>query len=1429
MSLKNNIEDAYPLSPTQQGMLFHTLYAPQAGMYVEQLSCTLHGDLDSAAFKQAWQHVVDRHPILRSAFAWRNLERPLQVVGRRVGLPLAQHDWRELAPEEQQVRLEALLRADRERGFDLATAPLLRLTLCRLADDAHAFVLSHHHLLLDGWSLPLVLNEVLACYAAFAYGRPLVLPTPRPYRDYIAWLQRQDLAHAEAFWRQYLQGVTAPTPFAIDRPAAADPVSYAIQRRRLSPAATDALDSFAREHGLTLNTLVQGAWALLLSHYSGETDVVFGATVAGRPPELPGSEQMIGLFINTLPVRARVPDAAPVAAWLRQLQTEQVELRQYEHSPLVQIQGWSAVPRGTPLFESILVFENQPGGETIGVPQGRDQLAVSQVRSAEPQTNYPLTIVVVPSFDLLFEASYDRGRFDDVAIVRMLGHLETLLAGIATDPGRRISALSPLTDGEHRQLVHAWNVTQADVPSSQCIHQLVAAQAARTPDAVALVFEDQQLTYAALDARANQLAHDLQARGVGPDALVAVCLERSLELIVALLGVLKAGGAYLPLDPAYPKERLAFMLEDSQAPVLITTQEQRTKNHPEGTRQKTDSTTDRKGVLHTPPADDVGAYSTTPPADDVGAYSTTPPADDTRAHDTTSQPTVVDLIADWEQIARQPETNLDSDVTPEHLAYVIYTSGSSGAPKGAMAHHYGLVNFAVALAGQIGLQPGERFLQFASFSFDASALQVFPTLISGAVLVLHRNPASLANHELLALCVRQRVTVLDLPGSFWQQWIADLAAQGGHLPDAVRVCMTGGESISPDQLRTWAGLARRSVRFLSSYGPTEATVTTTLFGTASDEVEALHIASVPLGARLPNTQVYVLDRHMRPVPIDIPGEVYIGGAGVVRGYLNRPDLTAERFVPNPFTGERLGIGDWRFGSADATISNLQSPISNRLYRTGDLARYRSNGTLEFLGRVDQQVKLRGFRIEPGEIEAALRRHGAVREAAVVVREDAPGDKRLVAYIVMREWRMENGDSASDNLQSPFSILQKELRDFLKERLPDYMVPAAFVMLDALPLTPNGKLDRRALPAPDWSAEGARSLIMPRDNLELQLVRMWEEVLDVHPIGVTDNFFERGGHSLAAVALVAQIHKRFKHDLPLATLFQVPTVEQMAGLLRGQAGSLQYSPLVRIQPAGARRPLFLVHPAGGNVLCFGRLAQLLGPDQPSYGLQARGLDAGQQPLAQIEEMAALYIEAMRTVQAHGPYCLAGWSMGGLVAFEIAQQLRRQGDEVALLALFDTGAPLAAADPPNDAHLLADVIGMERLPLPFEDFECLDRDEQLRLTLEALKRSNLLPPDADLPHARRLLEVFKASVTAVAHYAPQVYPDQITLFRTAPEQPDEPQSDDPTMGWSQLAVQPIEVYPIPGTHSTLLFEPHVRVLAEQLRACLETLRLRSLTFV
>lgn len=1050
--MKQDIEAIYPLSPTQQGMLFHTLLTPQAGEYCQQTTFVLQGHLDVPAYQRAWQEVVNRHPILRSLFVWEGQEKPLQVVRRQAQLSWQQADWRTYSAEQQAISLADFLTADQGRGFDLKEAPLLRLALFQLAEDRFQFVWTYHHLLLDGWSLPLLFEEIFTYYRAFVQGKTITLPRPRPYRDYIAWLQKQEQAQAEAFWREQLQGLTSPTSLRIDKPVAeGDAAAYQEQLITLPPELDAELRTLAQQHHLTLNTLIQGAWAVLLSRYSGQDDVLFGVTVSGRSAPLPDMEKMVGLFINTLPLRAHLTLEQPVVSWLQELQATQIRARQFEYSALVQVQGWSDIPRGRNLFDTILVFENYPISSSVR--QDEIGLTVHDVKAIE-RTNYPLTLLAMPGAAFTLGLSYDTRRFEAPAITRLLNHLQTILAQIAARPQQPLATLEMLTPTEKDQLLIGWNENRLTLPPQPTtLHALVEAQAKRTPDNLAILAPHAaapQLSYQEMDTRANQLAHYLQAQNIGPGRIVAIGLERTPDMALAILGVLKAGAAYLPLDPHYPVERLQFMLTDSGADLLLT-------------------------HSHLP----------------------------LRAE---GVPTCL-LDETWPTIQNYPVERVACTVGPDHLAYMIYTSGSTGRPKGVMLSHRALINQTLAVAADYDLQGADRVLQFAAISFDVLAEELFPTWARGAAAILYPQQATASLAEFNQFLRQHELTVLNLPAPYWHEWVTALSQSPTDLPETVQLVIAGSDRVSAEHLALWQELVKGRIAWRNAYGLTETGITTTLLCDADVPAEP---SLVPIGRPIANNQVYVLDEQLRPAPVGVPGELYIGGAGLAHGYLRQPRQTAARFVPHPYSSEP----------------------GARLYKTGDQARWTEQGTVVFLGRVDDQVSIRGFRIEPGEIEAILAEQPGISEAVVVVQPVAGG--QLVAYLVA-----EAENAAADLIT---------LRQTLRRHLPAYMIPSHFVGLPALPLLPNGKLDRQALPLPDESHAAPQDRIAPRNPLEELIAGIWADILNLSQVGVEDDFFALGGHSLLATQLISRLRDIFRLEIPMRALFEAPTVAGLAQVI-----------------------------------------------------------------------------------------------------------------------------------------------------------------------------------------------------------------------------------------------------------------------------------------
>lgn len=1039
----DHLEDIYELSPLQQGFLFHTLYTPHTSAYFEQFVWMLRGDLDVAAFERAWQQAIAHHAILRTSFHWADLDNPVQAVHREVVLPIEQHDWRGMSVDAQADQLETFLSSDRARGVDLEQPPLMRLALARLTGTSWYAIWSYHHLLLDGWSMSILLKDVFQVYEAVRQGRTAALAPARPYGDYIAWLQQQDQAAAEAFWRAALSNVAAPTPL-IGAPPADGSADYHEQTLCMSADLTAALQTLARQQQITFSTLFQAAWALLLHRYSGEDDVVFGITVSGRPAELAGFEAMVGLFINTLPLRVSIPAETGLLAWLKRLQGHLFELHQYEYSALVQVQGWSEMPRGLPLFESIVVFENYPLDRSL--PELSKSLEITNTRTVQ-RSNYPLTVMAIPGPQLQVRIAYAADRFTADTIDRMLRHLQTLLQSIADRPEQALRDVSPLTRVEQQQL-RAWHTAPAAYPQ-QPVHQLLAEQVARTPDAVALIFEQQQITYRELDQRANQLAHALRARGIAPETPVALCAQRSVELVIGLLGTFKAGGVCVPLDPAYPQERLHFMLTDTRAPVLLT---------------------QRSLVEHWP---------------DVSAQ-------------------IVCLDADWPQIAQQSVDTPPSTVDNRHLAYMIYTSGTTGQPKAVMVEHGHLVNTLLAGQAALGLAPATIMPCIASFSFDIALFELFsPLLVGGTALLLTRE--QVLDQPRFAELLPQITALHTLPSLMRQ--IVDAAQMQRRTYPQLKQVFVGGDLVPPDLV---ADMQRvfPAAELSIAYGPTESAILASIYRVMHDQPLNKHLIGRPLA----NVMLRIYDRQERLVPVGVAGELYIGGAGVARGYLNRPALTAEKFV---------------------TIDGA------RWYRSGDLVRFLADGTIEFLGRIDQQVKVRGFRIEPGEIEALLTRCPGVREAVVSAQAEphAAGhaEKRLVAYLVE-----ESG------AEQPLTV--QGVRSFLQIHLPDHMIPTAFVFLPALPLTVNGKVDRAALPAPEAVPTHTTAQLTPETPIERTVAQVWQEVLQIERVGRHDNFFDLGGHSIRMMQVYGKLCERLERDLAMVDLFRYPTIASLASYL-----------------------------------------------------------------------------------------------------------------------------------------------------------------------------------------------------------------------------------------------------------------------------------------
>lgn len=1206
-----NVEDIYPLTPVQAGMLFHTASAPHSGVYVVQIRCLLSGNLNVEMFQAAWQSVLQRHAALRTAFLWEGLEEPLQVVRQHVDLRWEILDWSKTTEEERANRLEALLFTQRRAGLDLGDAPLMRMLLIRVDAARHRFVWTCHHLLVDGWSVAIVLDEVIRLYQARVEGKDCTLPAAASYRDFIAWQRSIDLEEASAFWREYLEGFVSRTSLRtplVPMQSGEKPLHRMLETR-ISTAASASLLQSARQLRVTLNTVLHAAWALLLQRYSDENDVVFGTTVAGRPPDIPGIEQSVGLFINSFPVRVRVDDDQVFGNWLVSLQEGLLQVRQHEYTPLTRINEWSDMPRGETLFDTLLVLVNYP----LQDPADDDPSRLKIVeRDPVDQSNYPLAVLMVPAEALKLVLVYDPSVYSDETVTGILDHLQTLLSAMPGYLQRPLRELPILPDDAKQELLLTWNDTAVELPREKSVLDLISEQVARAPDAPALAFATRRLTYRELDSASYHLARCLIDHGLQAGDRVAIYLQRGPDLITGILAIMKAGGVYVPLDPDYPNARLEHMLLDSGAAQVLTSRE-------------------LAAALPRPGARQVLLEEVTSSSGSDARHATLPGID-----------------------AEQP-------------AYLIYTSGSTGNPKGVIVSHRNLLSSTLARQHYYQVPPSV-FLLLSSVAFDSSVAGIFWTLTVGAELVVseHRIEQDIGR---LAACIEKHgVThTLCLP-SLYDLLLEHAAAE--RLA-SLRTVIVAGEAM-PRRLLQQHRASLPGVALFNEYGPTEATVWCSVYDTS---VHDPHLP-VPIGKPVANARIYILDSQQRPLPVGIPGELYVGGDGVACGYWNNPEATAEKFV---------------------TVK--PGTVEERLYRSGDLVRYLSDGNIEYLGRADRQMKLRGYRIEPAEIESALLRYPGIQQVVVLLGNKPDSGAAIKTGSAARLVAFLTTDPGLE-------VDSSTLRDYLERFLPAYMIPASFQMLDTMPLLPNGKVDTAALHGlPDEVADSGELLVEPRNSTERLLKDIWCDVLKLDSVSIHDNFFELGGDSILSIHLVSKANQQGLSLSP-NDIFNFPTIARLGvrnrpaeaadrrvaqpddahdltASLRDPTDQQNEEAASSMVAEATRHPLVLVHMPN-------KIASLIQDhmhwDQPVFILSAYWELADLDRHMTIEQLADKNIAELRALQPLGPYYLGGFSMGATIALEMAHRLRLAGDTVELLFLLDPPGPFASSH--EKTSLLAD---------------------------------------------------------------------------------------------------------------------------------------------
>ncbi len=1390
--------DVLPLSFAQRRLWFLDQLLPGNAFYNLPTALRVDGDLNIEALRKSLNQIVHRHETLRTTITLKGDE-PVQIIVPSLKITIPLIDLSQENPLEREVKAQQIIIEEAREPFDLEQGPLLRTKILRLTSEEHFILLTMHHIISDGWSMRILIREVTKLYQAFVSGDPAPLPPlPIQYTDYTLWqrewLQGEILEKQQHYWKSQLADSPSSLELPTDRPRPAMLSSRGAHLSFEIPLdLSRAVREYAQLEDATLFMILLSAFQVLLYRYTGQTDISVGTPVANRTRD--EIEDLIGFFVNTLVMRGDLSGNSSFNSFLREM--KEVTLSAYAHQDLpfealVEMLRPVRDMSHSPLFQVMFALDNMPL-ERVTLPG----LSLIPLDAESGTTKFDLTLTIHDGLDTLHgSVEYNTDLFDPSTIERFVDHYCVLLESILKAPGKRIDELAILSPNEKNQILIEWNKTRMPFPADICVHQIIEHWVERSPAAVAVTFYSESLTYAELNARANQFAHYLHSLGVGLESLVGICLERTIDLIVSLLGVWKAGGAYVPLDPEYPDERLFYMLSDAKVAVLVTQEDLKTRF-------------------------------------------------------TNQNIPIVLIDQDRNLFYEYSQDSPEAPILPTNLAYMIYTSGSTGIPKGVQLAHIGLCNVISNQQSIFGVFPEDRILQFSSLSFDAATFEIVMALGSGAVLCLGKREDLLPGRELIEFMQALKPTIVVFPPSALKV-----------LPDTelpfLRVITVAGEACPAELVEHWAN----GRQFYNLYGPTEDTIWAT-FARCEDGKE-----KPPIGKPIQNHQIYILDKNLEPVPIGVAGELFLGGVGIARGYVDRPGLTADRFIPNPF-----GHGD-------------------RLYRSGDIARYLADGKVDFLGREDDQVKIRGFRIELGEIEVALKQHPDIHEVVLMAHSDDTGEPRLVAYIIHEKER-----------KIDFSTL----RDYLAKKLPGYMIPGIFVTLDHLPLLPSGKVDRNALPIPEsLQVERESEYVQPRNRLEQILVEMWQKIIRVDQIGIYDNFFELGGDSIRGAVFINQLEEILGESIYVAALFEAQTISKLADYLlqkypeavaenfgniqpdgeleqtasketKNDYTRLPHPAIVPIQPLGTKTPLFCVHPAGGIVFPYYNLVSYMGYDQPLYGVQYPNAKRMDVKFHRLEDLAVYYCKGLQIVQPHGPYSIAGWSSGGAVAFEMARNLTKHGEEVTFLGIIDFKAPRQSAflKPPRRGvgkgrmrfgrfhlilrffrslpplikefyNLLKVAISFTRdgLFLKFSSPKTLIysrgsksdkpplKDYLKWFWISAMRRSLLAKADIgdvvsrdsdllliELPTVSRVIGRVGKDVRMTQRYMPKNYNGDITLFTANIPEEDLADLIDPTMGWQNLTTGEVIVQKIPGNHVAVLKKPYVEPFAHILKGCLD----------
>ncbi|MFN6461416.1 MAG: non-ribosomal peptide synthetase [Nostoc sp. DedVER02] len=1325
---KRQISQYIPLSFSQQRLWFIDQLYHGSAFYNIPIAFHIKGKLNITALHQSLNEIINRHEVWRTNFQLINGEPSQKILGKStLDLPII--NLEHLSSQNWESEVKQLVAESAKKPFNLAKELLVRATLLYLSQEENVLLVTMHHIITDGWSCDVFLRELSTLYAAFSTNQPSPLPELIiQYGDFAIWqrdrIQGEFLATQLNYWQQQLQGELPILQLPTDRPRpTVTSFTGSKEYFTLSKSITDALKQLSQQADATLFMSLLAAFNILLNRYTDQEDILIGSPIANRNrAELEG---MLGLFVNTLILRNNLSGNPTFKQFIHRVR--EVTLDAYAHQDLPfemlveKLQPERDLSRN-PLYEVMFVLQNTP--TTVQEVSGLT-LRTLEFDSGTAQLDIFLSMSESQE-GLTGCLEYNTDIFDSTTITQFINNFQTLLTNIVANPEQPLSELSLLTPSEQEQLLFKFNQTHVDYPQDVSLHQLFQKQVQLTPDSLALINQSEKLTYHQLNQRINQLAHYLQKQGVKNETLVAICLERSIDMVVGILAVLKAGGAYIPLDSTYPVERLSFMLSDSQASVLIT----------------------RQQILE-------------------------------KISLSSAKTVCLDIHKD--EIAQENSENPTN--TTGNLAYIIYTSGSTGTPKGVLGTHRGTINGLHWLWKTYPFTSEEVCCQKTAISFVDSIWEIFAPLLRGIPLVIINDATVLDSQLFIETLAHYKVTRIILVPSLLRLLLDNYSHLTNKLSQ-LKLWITSGEALSVKLAQTFQELMPFA-KLINLYGSSEVSANATYYDTSLFHEQG---KSIPIGRPINNTQVYVLNRYLKPTPLGCIGELYIGGDGLAMGYLHRPELTHEKFIDNPFIS------------------------GTKLYRTGDLVRYLKDGNLEYLGRHDEQVKIRGFRVELGEIATIITQHPDVQESVVITTNETQGNSRLIAYLVTNK---------------PDISLQ--ILPYLQQKLPSYMLPSAFVVLDALPLTPNGKVDKRSLkPDEVIRSNTTRNFVPPRNFTELSLVKLWENILNTNPIGVTDSFFDLGGHSFLAIRLMAQIHDRFEHNLPLSILFENPTIEQLATIVSQPSRQSSNSPLVAINSSGSKIPFFCMHGAGGGISHYFNLSRRLGEDYQFYALEDTQ-DQDKPEIISVEETATRYLKEIRQVQPNGPYLLGGHCYGGVLAFEIAQQLQSQGETVSLLVVIDailseTHIEFTKDDDAKFLLRMAESIKTDNnidFSVPFEELRDLPLNEQLYLIN---KKANFIFSDTEIKDFLRHYKVFKAHVQAMRSYVPQMYSEKMTLFRANEPiihdfESSEWNTDDPFLGWSRFCQQPIEVIEVTGDHFSMFVEPYIQDLAKNLRSCID----------